>query len=69
MCSVYEHLKIPCPEPTYQGLVGIAGALKVASVPNLDRFLNHEKPVVMVHGRNGFFGMTLYDSKAENVGW
>jgi len=43
--------------------------LKVASIPNLDKFINHDKPVVMVHGRNGFFGITLYDSKAEHVGW
>jgi len=67
--SVYEHIKSPCPRPTYQGLVGIAGILKVASIPKLDEFLNHDKPVVMVHGRNGFFGITLFDSKAEHVGW
>jgi len=66
---VYEHNKSPCPRPTYQGLVGIAGILKVASIPKLDEFLNHDKPFVMVQGRNGSFGITLFDSKAEHVGW
>ena len=41
----------------------------MTSIPMLDKFLNHDKPVVMVHGRSGFFGITLYDSKAEHVGW
>ena len=49
--------------------MGIGGTAKVASVPQLDKFLNHDKPVVMVHGHNGFFGITLYDSKAERFGW
>jgi hypothetical protein len=69
MCSVYEHIKSPCPEPTYQGLVGIAGTIRMAPIPKLDQFLNREQPIVMAHGRRGFFGMTLYDSKAEQVGW
>ena len=67
--SIYDHIKCPCPQPTYQGLVGIGGTVKMTSIPMLDKFLNHDKPVVMVHGRSGFFGITLYDSKAEHVGW
>ena len=67
--SVYDYIKSACPQPTYQGLVGIGGTIEVASVPKLDKFLNRDKPVAMVHGRNGFFGMTLYDSKAERVAW
>jgi hypothetical protein len=47
----------------------VSGIIKVASVPNLDKLLNHDKPVVMVQGRNGSFGMALYEPKAEHVGW
>ena len=47
----------------------VGGMLKVSPVLNLDTFLNYDKPTVMVHGRNGFVSMILYDSTAERIGW
>ena len=67
--SVYAHFKTPAPEPTYEGLVGVGGRLPIASVPKLDTYLTHDQPFVMIHGRNGFFGMALSTGNADTIAW
>lgn len=69
LTSVYAHFKTPALEPTYEGLVGAGGRLPIASVPKLDTYLTNDQPFVMIHGRNGFFSMSLYTVKADTVAW
>ncbi|OAX44848.1 FAD/NAD(P)-binding domain-containing protein [Rhizopogon vinicolor AM-OR11-026] len=67
--KMYATLNIPAPKPRYSGLVGVGGAIDISSVHGLAQYVTLEKPVVMVQGRLGFFGMTLFDREAKYVGW
>jgi len=66
---MYVALSAPSPKPRYSGLVGVGGVVDISSVPDLAKFITFERPVVMVQGRRGFFGMGLFDKEAKHVGW
>ncbi|KAG0703101.1 FAD/NAD(P)-binding domain-containing protein [Suillus ampliporus] len=67
--KMYANLNLPAPKPRYSGLVGVGGVIDISSVHGLAQYLTLEKPVVMVHGRLGFFGMALFDREKKYVGW
>ncbi|KAG2155430.1 FAD/NAD(P)-binding domain-containing protein [Suillus clintonianus] len=67
--KMYAALNEPAPKPRYSGLVGVGGVIDTSSVPGLAQYLTLERPVVMVHGRLGFFGMALFDRKEKYAGW
>lgn len=66
---MYAALNIPAPKPRYSGLVGVGGVIDISSVHGLAQYATLEQPVAMVHGRLGFFGITLFDKEAKYVGW
>jgi hypothetical protein len=47
----------------------VGGRLPIASVPKLDTYLTCDQPFIMIHGRNGFFGMALSTKNADTVTW
>jgi hypothetical protein len=66
---MYATLNMPAPKPRYSGLVGVGGVIDISSVHGLAQYVTLERPVVMVQGRLGFFGMALFDKEAKHVGW
>jgi hypothetical protein len=47
----------------------VGGVIDISSVHGLAQYVTLEQPVAMVHGRLGFFGITLFDKEAKYVGW
>ena len=47
----------------------MGGRLPIASVPKLGEYLTRDQPFVMIHGRNGFFSVALYNEKVDTVAW
>ncbi|KAF8845299.1 FAD/NAD(P)-binding domain-containing protein [Paxillus ammoniavirescens] len=67
--SMFKCLGLSAPEPTYSGLVGMGTILDVDCIPGFSGFLSLERPCVMIHGRQGFVGMALFDKQGKKVGW
>jgi len=67
--SMYNCLGLSVPKPEYSGLVGIGILVNIDSVPGLSDFITPDRPCVMIHGRQGFVGMAIFDKETKKVGW
>ncbi|KAF8446163.1 FAD/NAD(P)-binding domain-containing protein [Boletus edulis BED1] len=67
--SMYDCLGLSVPTPEYSGLVGLGALTNIDSVPGLSDLLTPDRPCVMIHGRQGFVGMAIFDRERKKVGW
>ncbi|KAF9229544.1 FAD/NAD(P)-binding domain-containing protein [Gyrodon lividus] len=67
--SMFKCLGLSVPQPKYSGLVGIGTIVDIDSIPGFSGFLSLERPCVMIHGRQGFVGVALFDKLGKKVGW
>ena len=66
---MYNCLGLTAPKPEYSGLLGIGSLLNIDSIPGLSGFLTSDRPCVMIHGRQGFVGMAIFDKEKKKVAW
>jgi len=67
--KMYDCLGVSVPESKYSGLVAIGTLINIESVPGILGFLTPDRPCVLIHGRQGFVGMAIFDKERKKVGW